>query len=129
MHPHLAPSTVESNTFERNAAGLPVAGPPQIIDVGDHEHLELTASPVRKRLGDDEVRLLAFNGSVPGPTLRVYQGSKVSIAFTNRTDMQNTVHWHGLRVENRYDGTHQTQTPVPVGGSFTYQLQFPDPGI
>jgi FtsP/CotA-like multicopper oxidase with cupredoxin domain len=38
------------------------------------------------------------------------------------------VHWHGLRLENRYDGTHDTQAPVPVGESFTYQVHVPDPG-
>jgi len=40
------------------------------------------------------------------------------------------VHWHGLRLENRYDGVpHETQIPIPVGGSFTYRLTFPDPGL
>jgi FtsP/CotA-like multicopper oxidase with cupredoxin domain len=39
------------------------------------------------------------------------------------------VHWHGLRLENVYDGTHQTQAPIPVGESFTYRLRFPDPGL
>jgi FtsP/CotA-like multicopper oxidase with cupredoxin domain len=40
------------------------------------------------------------------------------------------VHWHGLRLENKYDGVpHETQQPIPIGGSFTYRLQFPDPGL
>ena len=39
------------------------------------------------------------------------------------------MHWHGLRLENRYDGTHETQAPIPVGESFTYEITFPDPGI
>jgi FtsP/CotA-like multicopper oxidase with cupredoxin domain len=40
------------------------------------------------------------------------------------------VHWHGLRLENKYDGVpHETQTPIPVGGSFTYRIRFPDPGL
>jgi FtsP/CotA-like multicopper oxidase with cupredoxin domain len=40
------------------------------------------------------------------------------------------VHWHGLRLENRYDGVHHgTQAPIPVGGEFTYRIQFPDPGL
>jgi FtsP/CotA-like multicopper oxidase with cupredoxin domain len=39
------------------------------------------------------------------------------------------VHWHGLRLDNKYDGVpHETQTPIPVGGSFTYRIRFPDPG-
>src|SRR5919197_2142994 len=39
-----------------------------------------------------------------------------------------TVHWHGLRLENRYDGTHETQAPIPVGETFTYQVHVPDAG-
>ena len=40
------------------------------------------------------------------------------------------MHWHGLRLENRYDGVpHETQAPIPVGGEFTYRIQFPDAGL
>jgi FtsP/CotA-like multicopper oxidase with cupredoxin domain len=43
--------------------------------------------------------------------------------------LETTVHWHGLRLDNRYDGTHETQAPIPVGGRFTYRIKFPDPGV
>ncbi|HEX5908796.1 MAG TPA: multicopper oxidase domain-containing protein [Propionibacteriaceae bacterium] len=37
---------------------------------------------------------------------------------------------HGLRLENKYDGVpHATQAPIPVGGEFSYRIQFPDPGL
>ncbi len=40
------------------------------------------------------------------------------------------MHWHGLRLENRYDGVpHETQDPIPIGGTFTCQLRFPDAGF
>lgn len=46
------------------------------------------------------------------------------------TGGDTTVHWHGLRLENRYDGVpHETQAPIPAGDSFSYRLQFPDPGL
>ncbi len=49
---------------------------------------------------------------------------------TNDGDIEATVHWHGLRLENRYDGVPQeTQAPIPIGGTFTYTLQFPDAGL
>jgi FtsP/CotA-like multicopper oxidase with cupredoxin domain len=128
MHPHTTHST-EETTFDRNAAGLPVADSTRVIDLADGDQVELVAAPIRKTIGTAELRLLGYNGSVPGPTLRVRQDSQVSITFTNRTDLENTVHWHGLRVENRFDGTHQTQAPVPVGGNFTYRVRFPDPGV
>ena len=72
--------------------------------------------------------MIAYNGSVPGPTLRVPQGSELVVDVVNEGDLEATVHWHGLRLENRYDGTHETQAPIPVGGRFSYRISFPDPG-
>ena len=73
--------------------------------------------------------MLAYNGSIPGPTLRVRQGSEVLVNVINEGDMEATVHWHGLRLDNRSDGTPQTQDPIPVGGSFSCRVAFPDPGV
>jgi FtsP/CotA-like multicopper oxidase with cupredoxin domain len=84
--------------------------------------------PVAKRIGDATVLMIAYNGSIPGPTLKLPQGSKVTVHVTNRGDLDATVHWHGLRLENRFDGTHDTQAPIPVGETFTYEVTVPDPG-
>jgi FtsP/CotA-like multicopper oxidase with cupredoxin domain len=73
--------------------------------------------------------MLAYNGSIPGPTLRVREGSELVVNVANEADLDATVHWHGLRLDNRYDGTHETQAPIPVGGTFTYRIEFPDPGV
>ncbi len=72
--------------------------------------------------------MLAYNGSIPGPTLKIPQGATVTVQVTNRGDLEATVHWHGLRLENRFDGTHDTQAPIPVGETFTYEVTVPDPG-
>ena len=72
--------------------------------------------------------MLAYNGSIPGPTLKIPQGATITVHVTNQGDLEATVHWHGLRLENRYDGTHDTQAPIPVGETFTYQVHVPDPG-
>jgi FtsP/CotA-like multicopper oxidase with cupredoxin domain len=47
--------------------------------------------------------MLTYNGSIPGPTLRVPQGSEIEVDVINDGDLEATVHWHGLRLENRYD--------------------------
>ena len=120
---------MEHDEFPRETSGLAQATSSTVVDLADGERFDLSAAPVRKQIGDTEVRLLAYNGSVPGPTLRVRQGSTVTVNFTNQTDLESTVHWHGLRLDNRYDGTHETQAPVPVGGSFSYFIHFPDPGV
>jgi FtsP/CotA-like multicopper oxidase with cupredoxin domain len=85
---------------------------------------------VRKRVDEAEFRMLGYNGSIPGPALHVDQGSEITVEVTNDGDVDATVHWHGLRLENRYDGVpHDTQAPIPIGGTFTYKVQFPDAGF
>jgi len=108
--------------------GLPEATRPEIVELSDGDTFDLEIAPVTKRIGDATVRMLAYNGSIPGPTLKVPQESTVTVRVTNRGDLEATVHWHGLRLENRFDGTHDTQAPIPVGETFTYEVRFPDPG-
>jgi FtsP/CotA-like multicopper oxidase with cupredoxin domain len=124
-HDHLVPARAP---FPSDATGLPKVVRPDVVDLADGDSYTLRIGPVTKRLGDATVRMLGYNGSVPGPTLRVRQGSEIVIEVENDGDLEATVHWHGLRLDNRYDGTHQTQNPIPVGERFTYPLTFPDPG-
>ena len=118
-----------SGNFDTGTTGLPRAVRADVVDVADGEELELRIAPVVKRLGDANIRMLAYNGSIPGPTLRVREGSEIAVEVANDGDLETTVHWHGVRVDNRYDGTHETQEPIPVGGTFTYRVRFPDPGV
>ncbi|MGH8968458.1 MAG: multicopper oxidase domain-containing protein [Actinomycetes bacterium] len=121
--------TTTDDQFATEVAGLPKAGGTELVDLSDGDQVGLRIAPVAKQLGNSTVRMLAYNGSVPGPTLRVREGSQVAVNVENQGDMESTVHWHGLRLENRYDGTHQTQAPIPVGGHFSVLVAFPDPGI
>jgi FtsP/CotA-like multicopper oxidase with cupredoxin domain len=115
--------------FPTATEGLPAAGRPEIVELSDGEATEFEIAPVANRLGQEAVRMLAYNGSIPGPTLKVAQHSTVAVSVTNRGDLDTTVHWHGLRLQNRYDGTHETQAPIPIGERFTYLVHCPDPGI
>ena len=122
------PTPVES--FPTDPSGLPEAGRPHLLELGHGDTLNLKVGPVAKRLGGTTVRMLGYNGSIPGPTLKVQQGSEIVVEVTNQGDLDTTVHWHGLRLENKYDGVpHETQEPIPVGGGFTYRIQFPDAGL
>jgi FtsP/CotA-like multicopper oxidase with cupredoxin domain len=118
-----------SEHFPTDTAGLVEAAGSEVIDLDDGDELELRIAPVTKRIGEATVRMLAYNGSIPGPTLRVREGSELVVNVANEADLDATVHWHGLRLDNRYDGTHETQAPIPVGGQFTYRIEFPDPGV
>jgi FtsP/CotA-like multicopper oxidase with cupredoxin domain len=115
--------------FPRDTAGLPAARPTEVVELSDGDRYTLHIGPVTKRIGDATVRMLAYNGSIPGPTMRVPEGAEVVVDIENEGDLEATVHWHGLRLENRYDGTHETQELIPVGARYTARVTFPDAGV
>jgi FtsP/CotA-like multicopper oxidase with cupredoxin domain len=118
-----------SQRFPTDVTGLPEARVSELVELADGDQFDLRIAPVAKRLGDTAVRMLAYNGSIPGPTLKVREGAEVVVHVENQGDVEATVHWHGLRLENRYDGTHETQRPMSVGERFTARVTFPDPGL
>jgi FtsP/CotA-like multicopper oxidase with cupredoxin domain len=121
--------TGAADRFPTDTTGVPEARRPEVVELSHGAAIDLEIAPVAKQIRDDTVRMLAYNGSIPGPTLKVAQGSEIEVNVINRGDLEATVHWHGLRLENRYDGTHETQAPIPVGDSFRVRVAFPDPGM
>ena len=93
---------------------------------------ELTAEPVRAQIlpeGAPTTEMLGFNGSTPGPMLRVRQGDLLDVGFKNRLAEGSAVHWHGLRIDNAMDGVPGlTQDVVDAGAEFTYRFRPPDAG-
>ncbi|NOY39826.1 MAG: multicopper oxidase domain-containing protein [Nitrospirae bacterium] len=66
---------------------------------------------------------LAFNNQVPGPEIRVNRGDRVKVYFKNRTELNHTIHWHGMHVPWRMDGVpYITQMPVMPGQEFVYEF-------
>ena len=114
--------------FPTDVTGLPEASAPEIVELSDGDEFELRIAPVKKQIGDAWLRMLAYNGSIPGPVLKVQEGSEIVVRIENDGDLEATVHWHGLRLDSRYDGTHETQAPIGVGERFTARVKFPDPG-
>ena len=102
-----------TDQFPRDTTGLPAATAAELVELAEGQRFQLRIAPVSKRLGDATVRMLAYNGSIPGPTLKVRQGSEIDVDVVNDGDLEQTVHWHGLRLDNRSDGTHETQAPIP----------------
>jgi len=123
-------SAVPAASFSTDTANLQDCVAPALVELGDGDTFDLRIAPVVKTLGDDRVRMLAYNGSIPGPTLRVAQNAEISVRVRNDADVDATVHWHGLRLDNAYDGVpYETQAPIPLSGEFTYRLRFPDAGL
>jgi FtsP/CotA-like multicopper oxidase with cupredoxin domain len=108
----------------------PLARPREVIQLADGDTLRLEAGVVRRRLGGQTYTMYAFNGQSPGPLLEVVRGAAIVVAFTNHLSESTTVHWHGIRLENRFDGVAElTQPAVPPGGEFIYHVRFPDAGV
>jgi FtsP/CotA-like multicopper oxidase with cupredoxin domain len=76
-----------------------------------------------------ETAVWSYNGTVPGPEIRVRQGERLRITVENQLAEKTTVHWHGLRVPNPMDGVpHLTQSPIAPGETFGYEFEVPDAG-
>ena len=62
---------------------------------------------------EPRTRIWAYNGIVPGPLIRVPQNATITVNVTNHLDLPTAIHWHGIRLENRFDGVPGvTQDPV-----------------
>lgn len=72
----------------------------------------------------------AYNGQIPGPTLRVNVGDKVRIRLTNELTESTSMHLHGVRVPNAMDGVDPyTQKPILKGETFDYEFTALEPAI
>jgi FtsP/CotA-like multicopper oxidase with cupredoxin domain len=77
-----------------------------------------------------EVEAWTYNGTIPGPLVRVKVGDRLIVHFTNNLPSPSTIHWHGLRIPIEMDGVPgYSQPPVEPGGTFTYDFVVPDAGI
>ncbi|HWG90707.1 MAG TPA: multicopper oxidase family protein [Candidatus Thermoplasmatota archaeon] len=123
--------TPSLSPLDRSVAGLPPSAPTTQVNLTGGAVFNLTAGLVaHSPTGGQPIRMFAYNGQIPGPTLRAPQGATVDVLFRNDLPVETTVHWHGLRLEAGSDGVpHVSQPPVPPGGTFRYRLSFPDEGV
>lgn len=104
--------------------------PQTMIDLNDGDAHTFTLKEVTQTIAGHEVAALTYNGIVPGPTIRVKQGSTIRLTLKNDLDRATTLHPHGVRVENASDGVPDvTQKAIKPDESFTYTLKFPDAGV
>ncbi|WEX90262.1 multicopper oxidase family protein [Sinorhizobium garamanticum] len=94
-----------------------------------HE-ISLRAAIGRVRLvPPGEMAAWLYNGTVPGPEIRLRQGERLRVAVDNALPEETTIHWHGVRVPNAMDGVpNLTQKPIGAGESFVYEFDATDAG-
>lgn len=91
---------------------------------------DIVAKLVTRDIGDGRsADLWTYNGTTPGPQIRVRVGDRVVVHFRNELPLPSGIHWHGIELSNTSDGTELTQNAVPTGGTFLYAFTVPRPGI
>ncbi len=119
-------------TFLRASAGSMVAAALPALSkralASDTLDYTLTAAPLRfSPVPGVELPGMAFNGTIPGPLLRVRHGQRLRAKFVNQSGEPATIHWHGMVLPNKMDGVEGvTQAAVPTRESFLYEFT-PDP--
>ena len=94
--------------------------------------LRLKAEVVTQQIlpdGNGATSMLGFNGSMPGPELRVRRGERITIDVENGLEEGTAVHWHGIRLENQMDGVPMlTQDLINPADTKAYSFLPPDAG-
>jgi len=120
----------EGERYPTSIVGLEVAKASEIIELNNGDTLDLSIDIIQKEIAGQTIKMFGYNGQIPGPLLKIEQNSTISVNVLNNLDVETTVHWHGLRLDNKFDGvpdiSMETQKP---GESFQYELQFSDEGI
>lgn len=132
--PGMAGLTPSTAPFVAGAAldprTVPDARPREIVHLANGDTLTLEAGFVRRTIAGKTFTMYGFNGQYPGPLIEVGEGATIVVRYRNTLDQPSSVHWHGVRLDNRSDGAVGiTQDAVPPGGRFTYTVHFPDASV
>jgi FtsP/CotA-like multicopper oxidase with cupredoxin domain len=132
MNPETVPALSRRSLLKLAAAAAALALPPRLEAAPGATGLRLRAAPGRAPLvgaPHPETPVWCYNGTVPGPEIRVRQGERLRVHVENALAEDTTIHWHGVRVPNAMDGVpHLTQRPIGPGESFTYEFEAVDAG-
>jgi len=93
------------------------------------DELDLSTGPVELRISRTAVRIggrrgraVTVNGSLPGPLLRMKEGTDVELRVHNELDEDASIHWHGVLVPNPMDGVPGVNFPgIRPGETFVYR--------
>jgi FtsP/CotA-like multicopper oxidase with cupredoxin domain len=128
----------ESAESETGASDLPAEPErPELTSPAEAEDLDpdpdivrvaLTAAPMAYEIAGESVEGWAYNGQIPGPTIRVQRGNTLVVEFHNALPDDTTIHWHGLRVPFAMDGVTWQGEPVGPGEDFEFSFEIDQAG-
>lgn len=125
---------VEESSIMKNEPGLMQAKKVEVVELKDGDTYTMEVTKVIKEIWNDTVVMLAYNGSIPGPVIKVAKNSRITLKFINSVkDLKTTLHSHGLRLDYKMDGVPDTmwgeQVEMGYWDTFEYVLDFPDEGV
>ena len=113
---------------------LPEAKKSEVISLSSGASYTITIEEVTKQIAGKTLRMFAYNGMIPWPTIKVPKWWSIQLTFVNTIgDIETTTHHHGLRHEVTQDGVPVDMwgfdIPLKKGESKTYTMNFPDIGV
>jgi len=116
--------------YPTSTQGLEVAKASEVIELKNGDTLNLSIDIIQKEIAGQTIRMFGYNGQIPGPLLKIEQNSTISVNVLNNLDVETTIHWHGLRLDNKFDGVPgTTMEALKPKESFQYELRFSDEGV
>jgi len=116
------PATPWPATFDV-AGTAPPFPPREMPKAGDVIHkfeMEVTIG-VHEILPGVQAHMFLYNGTYPGPEIRVTEGDWVQVDLKNSSPENHTIHWHGVMLQNEMDGVpFGTQWPVFTKQNYRY---------
>jgi len=121
---------IQGESYPTSTQGLEKAKSSEIIKLKNGDTLNLSIDIITKEIAGQTIKMFGYNGQIPGPLLKIAQNSKIEVVVVNNLDVETTVHWHGLRLENKFDGVPvTTMEALKPGEKFQYELNFLDEGV
>ena len=81
------------------------------------EHAKIEVAP------GHAIATTTYNGTAPGPLIRMREGVRASVEIFNGTDVAEYVHWHGFEIQAELDGTpEEGSLAAPPNGSIRYEI-------
>ncbi len=114
-----------------SVSGARFAGPSELRSTEGLLQIDLTAAPGKVQVAGAAATVLGYNGALPGPTLRVRAGDRLTVNLHNQLGDPTNLHVHGLHVSPQGNGDNMFVTVDP-GASFQYEYQLPEdhpPGV
>lgn len=108
-------SSQRSGAPQATAGTQPPSGPADITI-----HINEVLVDVAK---NHTITTRGYNGSAPGPLIRLREGVPVAVELFNETDTPELVHWHGQIIPTDVDGAEEEKSiVVPAHGNVRYRL-------